>query len=191
MDDEVFVTVKYRLGDFVGARRLALLTRFREANAPQLIVFGVVAAIGVLFFAPDPIGRIIASVIGALIGLIAVLLVLGFVRASRSTPLPMDEATLEVSDAGIVVKASGRYRRIAWRDFEHVARGQGVFFAMGKMAVVIPQRVLRKDQVETLAALVQAHAEEAGSVSGSDRTPPAPAEKNDGHRAERKDDSDR
>jgi hypothetical protein len=183
MDDEVFVTVEYRLEDFVRARRLALFTRFREANAPQLMLFVGVAAIGVLFFAPDPIGRIFASIAGAFIGLMAVLLVVGLVRTSRRTPLPLTKAAIEVSDTGIIVKNDGHYVRIAWRGFEQIARGQGIFFAMGQAAVVLPMRVLRRDQIRTLDALASAH---AADVALS----PPPAEKNDRRGAERKDDSD-
>ncbi len=190
MDDEVFVTVKFQLEDFVRARRLALFTRFRETNAPQMAIFVAIGAVGVLFFAPDPIGRIFASVGGAFIGLLAVLLVWGLIRASRPTPMPIEEAAIEVSDAGIVVKIGAGHARLRWRDFEQVVEGQGVFFGMGKIAVIVPMRALRRDQIEMLRAITRAHAQEIGS-SGESALAASPAEKNDSRGAERKDDSDR
>lgn len=157
MDDEVFVDVKYEQGDFVRARRLALVTRLRESNTPQIVALVGIGAVAALFLAPDPIGRIFASIAGALIGLMAILIAWGLLRASRPMKLPIEEAGFEISDVGVVVKAKDNYARIGWKSFESVVEGMGVFFCMGKTAVILPKRVMNDDQIAILRALMQPH----------------------------------
>src|SRR5581483_2043491 len=157
MDDEVFVEVKYEADDFVRARRLALTTRVREANAPQLVGLVLLGGAGALFFAPDPIGRIVASICGALVGLVAIIIVMGIVRASRPMAIPLADAAFELSDAGVVVKAQDNYARLDWKAFDGVAEGMGVFFCMGKTAIILPKRVLNADQIAILRAFAKSH----------------------------------
>lgn len=157
MDDEVFLDVKYEADDFVRARRLALITRVRDGNAPQLIGLVLLGGAGALFFAPDPIGRIVASICGALVGLVAIIIVMGLVRASRPMELPMTDAGFELSDAGVVVKAKDNYARLGWKAFDTVAEGMGVFFCMGKTAIILPKRVMNADQIAILRALAKSH----------------------------------
>jgi hypothetical protein len=158
MDDEVFVDVKYEPDDFVGARRLALITRVREANTPQIVGIVAVGALAALFLAPDPFGRIFMSIAGAVIGLIAILIVWGLLRASRPMPLPLDEAGFEISDTGVVVKAKDNYARLGWKSFDGVIEGMGVFFCTGKTAVILPKRVMNDDQIAIMRAFMRSHA---------------------------------
>lgn len=173
MDDEVFVTVEYRDEDFVRMRRLMLRDRLRETNTLQIVIFAFVAAIGTLFLAPDPIGRLFASAAGALIALISVLVVVGWLRAASPMKLPIQRASMEISSAGIVVKSELGYFRARWRDFESVSEGLGVFWWAGKPGIVVPARSLRDDQRETLRGLVRAHASETGSDRGGALAPAA------------------
>jgi hypothetical protein len=167
MDDEVFVEVAYEPRDLVAARQLGLITRIRDTHVVQFGGFVLLAGAGVLFFAPDPIGRIVASLAGALAGLVVVLVTYGWFRATYA-PVRMDKAeelAIEVSDEGVVLKSEDRYMRLHWSDFERIAFGRGVFALMGRATVVIPARILREDQIETLRTLATAHEAEVGSSS--------------------------
>jgi hypothetical protein len=158
MDDEVFVDVKYEPRDFVGARRLALLTRVREANTPQIVGLVGIGAVVALFLAPDPVGRIFMSIAGAFIGLVVILILWGLLRASRPMPVPFAEAGFEISDTGVVVKAKDNYARIGWKSFDGVVEGMGVFFCMGKTGVILPKRVMNDDQIAIMRAFMRSHA---------------------------------
>lgn len=182
MDDEVFVTVDYRDDDFVRVRRLMLFDRLRHTGTFQIAAIVAIGGIGALVILPDPFGRVLASAAGALIGLIAILLLMGWFRAARPMKLPIDRAAIEVSSDGVVLKATDRYARARWRDFEKVSVGFGIFWWVGKsLAVIIPARCLREDQKKTLRALVGVHASETRSDSSS--APATAAEKDDKSRS--------
>lgn len=172
MDDEVFVTVEYRDDDFVRVRRLMLLERLRATNTGQIVVFVLLGAVGMLFLAPDPLGRIFASAGGALVGLIGLLVAIGWFRAARPMKLPIEEASIEISSSGTVVKVANGYHRLRWRDFDGVREGLGVFWWSGKTAVIVPVRCLREKQLGTLRGLVRAYGGEVRSDRGSAPAPP-------------------
>jgi hypothetical protein len=157
MDDEVFVQIEYQPRDFVAARQVGLIARVRETNVLQLGSFVFLGALGVLIFAPDPIGRIIAALAGSLIGLAILVMVYGWIRATTA-PLPKNRPkgmALEISNEGVVVKSDERYMHLRWSDFERIAFGRGIFALMGKVFIIVPARSLRDDQMETLRSLAK------------------------------------
>jgi len=179
MDDEVFVTVTYEPQDFVDARRLALLARARQTNVFQLAAFVTLGGVGLYFFAPGTIGRIFASLAGALVMMVLLLVGAGWLRAAGMPP-PKDapeESSFEISDEGVVMKVEDRYRRVPWSAFDRVSYGQGVFAFMGKATAILPTRFLRPDQIEQVRLLALSHEHEMGASDGE--APPASAEEND------------
>lgn len=179
MDDEVFVEVEYRADDFVRARRLALLQKLREVNAPQVALFAVAGALLTLFLAPEPFGRIFASAAGALAAMVGLLALAGWLRAGASKAMPIASAEIEVSDAGVVLKRDGKYVRLPWRELSWARRGLGVVVWFGRLSVVVPERALRADQIAALDGLLRAHEDELEGASGRRGGPAAPAEQHD------------
>lgn len=169
MEDEVFVRVSYERGDFVAARQLGLLERLKETSAFQFAGFVFVAGAGVYFFAPDPFGRIFASLAGALVLFVGLIVGLGWYRATfaKVTMPKSTNLAFEFSNDGVVLKGDEHYLRTRWKDFDRAAFGRGIFLLIGRASIVIPLRNLRADQIETLRTLAIAHEDELGSGSAA------------------------
>ena len=177
MVDEVFVTVRYQPGDFVRGRRLGLLTKARDMSLVQLCVFLLLGMGGALFFAPAWLGQFVASAGGAVIGLAMIVFAWGWFRVGTETQPGLDVSVgIEVSDEGVVLKRPEGCVRFAWREFDRVTYGLRVFMLFGPQSVLIPRRVMRDDQFETLRALMLAHEAEVGESTpapSAETEPPA------------------
>lgn len=180
MVDEVFVTVRYEAADFMRGQRLGLLTKARDRGLVQLCVFLLVGIGGALFFAPAGLGRFVAAAGCAVIGLAILVFGWGWLSAKAALPPELGEAIgVEVSDEGLALKKGDGYVRLGWGSFDRVAYGLGVFMLFGRQSILIPRRVLRGEQFDTLRALILAHEDEVGRepppAGGSADDPARPA----------------